>query len=577
MKFIVEGRLDSSGKVALDNSMFNACAMLNGQVVGQSQISTAGEYKLEFEAEVMPDAVDLIILPASVKNEEAGKMAQSKRVSASQFSAVEGKTGAFVLADKFYLPIDYLNFIRIRTAKYHVHGTVYLEHPTYFSTLPGCRIDFYEVDHKTDLLESVSIRDPERSPLIRRQDFLGSAFTRADGSYDFNFKFGAFPLKSGLHPLDEVEFSPYLPVGPKRPDLFIDYKPDIQARIFLFINGVWTRIYIAPMLDLDWNIGHDYHRDYRIPADAATGAVDPGVKPATGFRFKSIGLIPIDTTRIVDGYIYSKTGDPIGGIIHEPLCGSLRIYGLFATALAVINYTVETLKTDATGTALTGETWTPLGDSLTNLQWDDTAKRWNPVNLGPTAGKFENKDIADPMFWLEPSLKATWNSAGFVNGYYILRITGYNAANTAVVVTSVMPMIRIDNDLPQGAIDVTSPAATICGDLTLGVDRTITFQVTAYDADGHLHSYYINGTRGRYAESAGATVFHARPVANANWNGVINGSEKFALAARSDTTKTCATMAYGFHLCVQGAGTNGYANCLASKRVWKLTNLVVTE
>lgn len=576
MKFIVEGRLDSSGKVAMDNSMFNASAMLNGQVVGQSQISTAGEYKLEFEAEAMPEAVDLRILPASMKNEEAGKMAQSKRVSASQFSAVEGKTGTFVLADKFYLPIDYLNFIRIRTAKYHVHGTVYREHLTYFSTLPGCRIDFYEVDCKSDCLELLPIPDPERFSLIRRQDFLGSAFTRADGSYDFNFKFGAFPLKSGHHLLDELEFTPHLPVGPKKPDPFIDYKPDIQARFFLFINGVWTRIYIAPMLDLDWNIGPDYHRDYRIPADVATGAVDPGVKPATGFRFKTIGLIPIDTTRIVDGYIHSQAGDPIGGIIHEPLCGSLRIYGLFAAAPAVVNYTVETLKTDATGTALTGETWNPLGDSLTNLQWDDTVKRWNPVNLGPTAGKFKNIDIEDPMVWLEPSLKATWNSAGFVNGYYILRITGYNAANTAVV-TSGMPMIRIDNDLPQGAIDVTSPAATVCGDLTLGVDRTITFKVTAYEADGHLHSYYIYGTRGRYAESAGATVFHGRPVANANWNGIINGSEPFALAARSATTIMCATMAYGFQLCVQGAGTNGYANCLESKRVWKLTNLVVTE
>jgi hypothetical protein len=330
------------------------------------------------------------------------------------------------------------------------------------------------------------------------------------------------------------------------------------------------------MTDFDWNIDPDFHRDYRIPADAALGAVDPGTKPATGFRFKTIGLIPIDNTRIVDGYAHSQTGDPVSGITHEPFCGALRIYGLFAAAPSVTTYTVEILKTDATGTAITGETWKPLGESLTNLQWNDIAKRWDPITLGPTADRYVNIDIQDPMEWLEPSLKAVWNSANCVNGYYKLRITGYDASAVSVVTTE-MPMIRIDNDLPQADLDVISPAATVCGDLTIGADRTITFRVTAYDSDGHLHSYYLYGTRGRYAESAGATVYHGRPVANDNWDGVINSSEPFAVATRSASTIMCATMAYSFHLCAQGAGTNGYANCLESKRVWRETNLVVTE
>lgn len=576
MKFIVEGKLDSSGKIDQTSSMFNAYAMVNGKVAGEAQISATGEYTLEFEADAMPDAVDLRVLPSSMKTEDAGRMAQSKQVSASRFTAVEGKAETFVLSDKFYLPIDYLKFIKVRTSKYHVHGTVYLEHPTYFSSLPGCRVDFYEVDYKSPAIGLGHIIDGGKISILRRQDFLGSAYTRADGSYDFNFKFGALPKKSGINLVNETEFSPHLPLGPKKPDPLIDYKPDIQARFYLFINGVWTKIYTAPMLALDWNIGLDYHRDYRIPADIATGAVDTGVKPATGFRFKTIGLIPIDTTRIVDGYIHSQTGDPVGGITHEPLCGTLRIYGLFAATPAVTTYTVETLRTDATGTALTGETWTPLGDSLTNLEWNDTTNKWEKVTLGPTAERYTNIDIADPMAWLEPSLKAVWNTTGDVNGYYVLRITGYNAAN-APVITSEMPMIRIDNDLPQGDIDVSSPAATECGDLTLGADRTITFQITAYEADGHLHSYYINGTRGRRGETAGPQVYHGRPIANANWNGVINESVPFPLAVRSTATSMCATMAYGFHLCVQGAGTNGYANRLESKRVWKATNLVVTE
>lgn len=579
MKFIIEGKLDSSGKVEQDNSMFNACAIIGDQLVGQTQVSTDGEYKLEFQADTKPDAVDVKILPVSIKPEEAGKMALSKRISGSEFSTVEGKTDAFRLSGRFYLPIAYLDFIRIRTGKYQVHGTVYLEHPTYFSTLPGCRVDFYEVDFKEDSTFPGPLFDPDRFSILRRRDFLGSAYTRTDGSYEFDFKFGAFAKPISQRPKNDshlIDISPLAPIESVKPSSFIDYQPDIQARFYLYINGVWTHIHTAPMVDFDWNIGHDYHRDYRIPADVAAGVVEPGDKPATGFRFKTIGLIPIDTTRIVDGYIHSQPGDPLSDISHEPLCGVLRIYGLFAPAPVVTTYTVETLKTDATGTALTGEDWTPLGSTFGNLQWNDTTHKWDSASINQPGGRYRNVDIEDPMEWLEPSLKAVWNTGGVVDGYYILRLTGYDAADNEVITTE-MPMVRIYNEMPQGAIDVLSPSATVCGDLALDSTRTITFRITAYDPDGHVHSYSLTGSRGRYAESAGAPVSHGRPVADANWEGVPNGSEPFVVSVRSSTTMMCATMAYHFRLCVQGAGTDGKAHHLESKRVWRTTNLIVTE
>jgi hypothetical protein len=55
---------------------------------------------------------------------------------------------------------------------------------------------------------------------------------------------------------------------------------------------------------------------------------------------------------------------------------------------------------------LPGESWLPLGDPLTNLKRNDTVDKWDPITLGPTAGKYQNVDIEDPMEWLEPSLKA---------------------------------------------------------------------------------------------------------------------------------------------------------------------------
>ena len=75
MKLIVEGRVDTSGKVALDNGMFNACVMIGDQVVGQAQVSADGEYKVEFKAEGMPETLGMKILPCSVKSEVAGRMA----------------------------------------------------------------------------------------------------------------------------------------------------------------------------------------------------------------------------------------------------------------------------------------------------------------------------------------------------------------------------------------------------------------------------------------------------------------------------------------------------------------------
>lgn len=569
MKLSVEGRVGTSAKAALDTGMFNACVMIGGKVAGQAQVTGDGEYQIDFEAEETPEVLELKIVPASMSPEAAGGMALSRKFNSSRLVPSEGDGSRFVLPEKLYLPVDFLDLIRRRTRTYHVHGTVYLEHPTYFSFLPGCRIDFFEVDY----LDERPL--PTHSGIIRRQDFLGSAYTRADGTYDFNFKFGAFPTKPGYHLFPEIEIGPLVP-GPKLPGLRLDYKPDIRARFYLFINGVWTNIFNAPMTDFDWNIDPDYHRDYRIPAETAIGAVDPGTKPATGFKFKTIGLLPIDNTRIVDGYAHTFPGDPITGITHEPFCGTLRIYGLFAPAPAVTTYSVEILKTDSTGTASPGETWKPLGAPLTNLQWNDATHRWDAKNLGIADEKYRNIDIEDAMEWLEPALKAVWNTANSVNGYYKLRVTGYDATNTAVA-TEEVPMLRIDNDLPQADLDVLSPSATVCGDLTLGGDRKITFRVTAYEADGHLHSYSLSGSRGRYGETAGPDVSHGRTVVNANWAGVINAPEEYAVAVRSTSTITCATMAYSFHLKVQGAGTNGYANCLESKRVWRTNNLVVTE
>ncbi len=585
MKLVMNGNVDTSGKTALDSGMFNVCIMSNGKCLAETQISANGEYLLELEFEAIPESIELKVYPASLTPEEAGKLGMSKVINSSRFVPKKGSKTVFSLNDRIYLPGSLLEYIKVRARKYHVHGTVYVEHPSYFSTLPGCRIDFYEVDIKTDRfspLPGTEIPGPILPPFIFRRDFLGSAYTRVDGTYDFHFKFGVLPTRpweriKPVHPfLEKPEFSPFLPEIGVKPLPPFDLKPDIRAKFYLYINGVWTLIHEAPMLDVDWNIDTDYHRDYRIPVESVTGVVDAGTKPATGFRFKTIGLLPVDATRIVNGYAFSKVGDPCSPVTREPFCDTLRIHGLFAAAPAVASYTVEILRTNSSGAAIAGEIWKSIGEPLTNLEWNDTARVWESRNLALPGGRYRNIDIEPPMSWLEPSLKVAWNTNNVVNGYYKLRISGFDASDTPAGVYE-LPMIRIDNGLPEAALDVISPSATVCGNLTLGVDRKITFRVTAYEADGHMYKYSIFGNRGRYAESAGATVEFGRPDVLASWTGIVADSVAFNVDVRTMATSMCSMLAYNFKLCVQASGTNGVHNQLASRRRWAETNLIIAE
>ena len=132
------------------------------------------------------------------------------------------------------------------------------------------------------------------------------------------------------------------------------------------------------MLDLDWNIDKDYHRDYRIPVESVTGVVDAGTKPATSFRFKTIGLLPVDATRIVNGYAFSKVGDPCSPVTREPFCDTLRIHGLFAAVPAVASYTVEIFRTNACGAAIAGELWKSIGDRSPTLNGTTPHEFGNP-------------------------------------------------------------------------------------------------------------------------------------------------------------------------------------------------------
>lgn len=576
MKLQVKGNINQVGATGFDRGMFNAGIFAQGNLLGAGSVDENGAYLFTVEAATLPSDIELRLYPASVQAEETGTMAIRRSISASSIIPSKSKKDLYELSINTSLPKFFLDDIIRRTRKYTVHGTVYVQHPTYFESLAGCRIDFYEVDSikdGTDLLPKPGV--PGLSEILRRDDYLGSAYSDVSGAFNFSFKFGILWKKPGTIIAREIEFSPYKPKLSTVSPTF-DYKPDIRARFSQFINGTWTRIYEAPMTEFDWNINTDFHRDYILPAESVVIPNSTGSSPTTGFRFHTIGLLPVDTTRIVGGYAFAQPGDPCGTFSSHPFCATLRIYGLFAAAHAVTAYTVETLKTDSAGNALDGETWRTLPDSLFNLEWNDITHRWETKQLSLPDGKYRNIDIEPENMWLEHAFKAAWNTFNCIDGYYKLRITGFNTANVQVAQQE-MPMVRIDNSKPTAFLDVIAPAATTCGDLLLGADRTITFRTTAYHPQGHMDYFQIWGSRGRYAETAGPSVSGTRPDANTLWNGISGESKNFPLQVRSATTIHCATMAYGFHLVAQGLGTNGYGINLEMKRAYSETNLIVTE
>lgn len=562
MKLVIAGRVQSSGKIPFERGLFTAYALVAGEEVAQAAVEDSGEFSIAFEAGTAIPAVEVWVAPAFAARTEAGTMALRKTIGAAKFTSDAAESTIFRAHETFFIPADILRGVLRRVVSYHVHGTAYVQHATFFERLPGARIDFYEVDSLKDAGKSSGLP----FPTVRLRDqFLGTAYTAADGSYDFHFK---FPAQIKKKPGTIIDFGDKL--------LPVDSAPDVRARISLFINGAWTKVYEVPMADFDWNIGADFHRDYLVPASAAVGTGINGVKPDEGLRYIALGLIPIDNSRFHEGYVTTEATDPLPGIRHQPLCGILNIFALFASSPAIKRYAVERVRTDAFGTPIGTETYQPITDPLINHQWDPLTRRWDPHSMNETDGKYRNIDIDPEADWLQHSLKIQWNTTNEIGGYYRLRITGYDATNTAIPSVE-MPVVRVDNAKPQAYVDVSSPSATTCGDLNLGTDRLLTFQVTAYQENGHLLRYWLAASRGRYAESAGPTVTVSRPPTVLTWEGEPHGPMTFTVADRSTATQGCSTMAYSFHLYAQGSATNGYYVESEGNRTPAETNLIISE
>lgn len=553
--YVIEGQVKSGEKIDFTSEKLAVHAIINGVEVASAEVDKKGRYQVTFEYGDKAPTTELRILPAKIPVRASKSLALSKTVSFARYS---GGEQIYKAAMDLPLPAGYVTLWGKVTKEYHMHGVVYATtfmggSPISVELLPAAKIEFYEVDTPAFW--------PIGTEPALTEEYLGYAYTAPDGSYIFSFSFS------------------YKTATSSWVWLITDQVPDIRARISQFVDGSWTQVYEGPV---DWDVVQDFHRDYFIPKEYVIPVPAGGVKPDEGFRFVSLGLLPIDATRIQLGYATSQAGDPIA-VSHQPFCDTLRIFGLFAEAPPISTYKIQIAATEDGDTVPEDDdpAWQDVADPLYNSKWNDTSHKWDPLVLGPdpVTGRYKNIDTEPEADWHEHALKVTWNSANVADGYYALRIVGYDASDTEVG-TFQMPIIRVDNSLPEIKLEVvgtTAGAVTDCGVVQLGPDRKIQFKVTAYDAVGHVKRYWLSGTRGKDGLYAGLTILKNRPSSAAGWEGEKDELKEFIPDPLPLALSLCPAVAYNFELHVRGLATNGYSSEPVSQWAKRESNLVVSE
>lgn len=562
-------------------------AYVEGKEVACAKVDKHNHYQLTFEGGDEPPVTELRVLPFELTHNGHDMLALNKIVSPQRYKLMRQENTIYASYD-LHIPHEFLGLMGWIIKRYRMHGAVYATTfagglPISIEPLPAAKIEFYEVDilrggsggiipRPTYTLDTPPFHIPSEPshwppgweppdgplPPLPTEAYLGYAYSAPDGSYTFNFNFS---YRQGVA------------------WLLKDTVPDIQARISQFVGGAWTKIYEGPV---DWNIIDDFHRDYFIPIEDIFPVPDGWGKPEEGFRYLSLGLLPIDETRIVKGYASAKPEDParIVGISRQPFCGTLRLFGLFAETPPVTSYKVEMATADEDGPV---GAWLDVVDPLVNQKWHDTTHVWEPVTLGPdpVTHRYVNIDTEAEANWHEPTLKFTWNSANWPNGYYALRITSFDASNT-IIGTYQMPVVRVDNTVPEVKLTIegTSVGAVgICGALKLGLDRLIHLKVTAFDPEGHVWKYSLSSTRGKDVLTAGPAIEDDRNshVPGGLWTGVNDYPVSFSVFTLPPALAGCSTLAYNISLQVWGLATDAYDVHPLSQWRYKESNLVVSE
>lgn len=573
--YVIEGNLTNGKKIDFAKDKLAVHAFVRDKELAHASVDDKGHYKLQFAYEEKPPATQIRVAPAAFGS-ATETMALSDTVPPGQY-VVKGNTA--VAEHNVNFPSEYLEIMRPLFAAYQFHGEVYAatydqatQELEYVGALGGLKIDFFlEVPLKPPVLvHKPWPPSPHPLPKMPFRMHLGTAFSSPNpvGSYVFDFKL-PFPEK------------PFLPLG---------VKPEVKAVLSQLLYGAWTKVFEDTV---DWQMQAELRKDFFVPAGNLRPIPVPGPHPTTtGFLFEDVGLLPIDATRIVDGYANTQPGD-LGGVVikNEPFCSTLWIYGLFAKTPSPAAYKVQVAYSRDN---VSWGAWEDVTDPLNNSIWNAATHTWDSKYLGPNPSDlnlavmppnvYRNIDN-DTLIWNTPALKFHWNSATPKgDGCYMLRVIPYDANGKQITRKDpqghvldangyAMPMIRVCNTRPIVNLLATNPLPTQCG--ILQSTQTITFLVAATDNEG-MGYFDVTGTRGRDGLPAGAEIYNPPETAPALPSKNLDFNIDFAIAPLN-TLATCPAVAYDFLLTVQGLGTDGFSNNLEERRNWTHSDLIILK
>lgn len=541
--FVIEGQIKCKKKVDFKETKLAVHAFLGGKEIAQAKVDEKGAYRLVFKNKGGPSRVELRLLPAKLSKTTSSVVTLRKFVGAGRFKLKKMSEEAYYADADMEVSYEYILFLGIITKTYHIHGSVWAKYEDLFiEPVPGVKIDFYEFD----ITWQGSIWN-----IRTREGHIGTAYSAPDGSYDFTFDFTYSYLNL------------FFWIGTWWP---VDEKPDIIARISQFRDGEWVLVHQEPV---QWNIEEDFHKDFFI--DYENVILDPEicVPPSMGFIFTHIGLLPID--RLTNGYATADISDDVRvrSIRNQPQCGILDIHGLFGEDGPWVKYKVQVAETDGSGVV---GNYRYLYDSFTKHKYISATEESVPYVLGPDENNYYinvDADDAPGEIWMEPMKKIAWNTKNYNDGYYYLRIIGQRDDGTEQDFGPIL--LRIDNSPPTAEIRCTE-SMDPCG--VTALKSSMSFEITAFDPNGHVLSWKIIAKRGVQGKTVGEEG-EPRPIDL--WPGVENEPVSVVVHESLYWPSNCDSVAHSFELTVQGSATDCRHNSVGSQKSEDETNLILEK
>jgi hypothetical protein len=295
-------------------------------------------------------------------------------------------------------------------------------------------------------------------------------------------------------------------------------------------------------------------------------AIAPGlIGPVMG----SVGLIPTTKINAVTG---KATTDP--GYYIEPINaafgGLLNIIGNRTTLQSLYASPKLARKYKVLHRVGTAGAFAPLRTSWYNYRWNGTDYVFE--SFGPDASNFYSLQDPSIDFSIDDLLFQI-DSNTLSKGIHQFQVEFYTATNAVVAATAQTLTLQIDNNVPEVKIDAIKHGlmnidACAIVNMTSATDG-LTFNITAHDPEGNLHSYALGAGWGN---GEGETIISNTYTAamGVNWIGVQN-----LLVPSAGVWVPEKTCAHGFTVTAYARTTNGYSYPYGHNTVTKYITIIL--